>query len=173
MNYSPGFEKFWKLYPGVDRKSGKPQAFRAWTRHNLERHTNDLLALLKAYSESDLWTKESRAFVPMPATWLNRKPWDDTPIPQATQKRLEEHRQRLRAEARQAEHNTLAIKIADAKAVEDQWTPINNGWEDLGVSGQRLAYAAYAKANNNMPPIEKFVKVWWWAHRAEFEPAHP
>lgn len=162
--YSPGFERFWECYPA--RRFDKPQCFRKWTQCRLEPRTDEIIALLAKFAESDEWTKDAKQFVPNSYRWLRSEPWEGCDIPPATKKRDEEHRARLRAERRQADHNVVAKGIAEGKSVEDEWAPINNWWEDLGAQGQRELFAEYAKANH-LPAIERFVKVWGWnRHRA-------
>lgn len=67
-----GFDDFWSAYP---RKIGKGEALKAWTKHRppLDR----VLATLDWQRTSRDWTKDGGAFIPHPATWLNRAGWED------------------------------------------------------------------------------------------------
>lgn len=69
-----GFEPFWEAYP---RKVAKPQAMQAW-RKIAEAEYPDVLAGLAMWRESEQWANPQ--FVPYPATFLNRKQWQDVPI---------------------------------------------------------------------------------------------
>jgi hypothetical protein len=71
------FERFWDVYP---RKEGKKNALRAWL--NLKpAPTNDdidtLVEIVQTRAESDQWTKDGGQFIPLPATYINGKRWED------------------------------------------------------------------------------------------------
>ncbi len=69
------FEKFWFTYP---KKRSKGDAEKAWAKINM---TDTLLeAILDSIEngkQSQDWTKEGGKYIPYPATWLNRKGWED------------------------------------------------------------------------------------------------
>lgn len=76
------FESFWKAYP---KKKSKGDAENVWSRI---KPSEQLLAIMIAKIEtaktSAEWTKENGQFIPYPATWLNRKGWEDEytcPVP--------------------------------------------------------------------------------------------
>ena len=74
-DFPPGFEAFWAAYP---RKAAKPNAAKAFARLRADEPT--LAAMLQAIARqaaSDQWRKDSGAFIPMPATWLNGRRWED------------------------------------------------------------------------------------------------
>lgn len=79
--YSETFETFWAAYPD-QRKGAKKVAYIAWRR--IDEDESILLQLcLKALAwqnESDSW---KQGYVPMPATYLNQRRWEDEP-PKAT-----------------------------------------------------------------------------------------
>lgn len=71
------FARFWSAYP---RKVAKPDAVKAWAKHD---PTDELLAVMLAAIErqkrSADWVKEDGRFIPHPATWLNKRRWEDQP----------------------------------------------------------------------------------------------
>ena len=70
------FDKFWLAYP---KKVAKPNALRAWrsAKPNLE----IVLATIAKMSATDDWMKESGKYIPMPATFLNQRRWEDETSP--------------------------------------------------------------------------------------------
>lgn len=71
----PGFSAFWAAYP---RKDGKKDALKAWNR--LAPGAGELEEILSALGRqraSPQWTKEGGQFIPLPATWLNGRRWED------------------------------------------------------------------------------------------------
>ena len=71
----PGFVAWWKAYPN---KSGKAVALQSWLRDN-----PDPAVLMRALAwqvKSEKWTKDGGAFIPMPATYLNQRRYEDEPI---------------------------------------------------------------------------------------------
>lgn len=68
------FEEFWRSYP---KKKGKGDAEKAWFKLKCERLKNDILSKLEVAKKSLEWTKDGGQFIPHPATWLNRKGWED------------------------------------------------------------------------------------------------
>ena len=69
------FSDFWKEYP---KKVSKPDAIKAFAKINM----NDALmervmdALFAAIA-SEAWKKDGGQFIPYPATWLNKRRWED------------------------------------------------------------------------------------------------
>jgi hypothetical protein len=72
--YSADFEAFWLAFPN---KTGKGKAWESWkaSKPPLER----VLATIAWQIKSPDWTKEGGTFIPMPATWLNQRRWEDEP----------------------------------------------------------------------------------------------
>lgn len=72
---SDKLEAIYQVYP---RKAGKPSALRA-IKQALKRHAyEDLLQKTKAYAEAvAAWPKDSRQYVPYPATWFNDERFND------------------------------------------------------------------------------------------------
>lgn len=70
-----GFAEFWKAYP---KKVGKQDAIQAW---NKLAPSEDLRAVLLQALERQKrwpgWLKDKGQYIPHPATWLNRKRWED------------------------------------------------------------------------------------------------
>ncbi len=69
-----GFDEFWDLYP---KKIDKPAAMRAFAKIAAKAHP-DLMNLLGQCTDSDQWRKQGGQFVPNPATWLNRRDWENS-----------------------------------------------------------------------------------------------
>ena len=71
-----GFVRFWTAYP---RKIAKADAAKAWgkLRPNAElQHV--IVAAIEAQRTWPTWPKDSK-YVPYPATWLNKRRWEDPP----------------------------------------------------------------------------------------------
>ncbi len=66
------FEKFWAAYP---KKDGKKDALAAWAK--VSEPVETLLAAIEKRRNTDDWTKSKGQFVPLPATWLRGKRWED------------------------------------------------------------------------------------------------
>ena len=70
----PLFETFWKAYP---KKVAKPDALKAWVKAKINGDFEKVLQALERYKQSDQWTKDEGKFVPHPATWLNKRRFED------------------------------------------------------------------------------------------------
>lgn len=71
------FEDFWSRYPKV-RRNGKQAGVHAWIK--LWPDLTTFAAMLVALSNqknSKQWTKDGGQFIPLPATWLNGRRWED------------------------------------------------------------------------------------------------
>lgn len=66
------FEEFWKAYP---KKDAKKDAIAAWAKVKVPLAT--ILEAIERKRGSEDWTKSKGQFVPLPATWLNGKRWED------------------------------------------------------------------------------------------------
>jgi hypothetical protein len=69
------FAAWWTAYP---RKSGRPTALKSWLRDK-----PDLVVLMRALAwqtRSEQWTRDGGQFIPMPATYLNQRRYEDEPI---------------------------------------------------------------------------------------------
>lgn len=72
--YSDEFEKFWDAYP---KKTGKGGAWKSWKTQKPD--INAIISTLSWQTKSTQWTKDGGQFIPMPATYLNQRRWEDTP----------------------------------------------------------------------------------------------
>ncbi len=72
--YSLEFERFWGAYPN---KKGKKEAWRAWQRAKDRPPIDQLIAEIGLQCRSREWTKDEGAYIPHPATWINRGGWED------------------------------------------------------------------------------------------------
>lgn len=69
------FADFWSAYP---KKEGKPGAERAWQGKKLDLIADLILAdLARSFGEGGRWKGTELKFVPMPATYLNNRRWED------------------------------------------------------------------------------------------------
>ena len=67
-----GFERFWQLYP---RKEGKLKAKEAYIRCGVEPEV--LLDSIRRQCSSDQWLRENGRYIPLPASWLEQRRWED------------------------------------------------------------------------------------------------
>jgi hypothetical protein len=76
--YSERFEVFWQAYP---RKEGKGKALQRWNEQRCAATTPGVISEgLAKWLDSDKWLREGGKFIPMPATWLNQRRWEDDPM---------------------------------------------------------------------------------------------
>lgn len=69
------FEKFWKAYP---RKRSKGDAEKSFYKINPSTELVDIMiGKHKEATQTKDWQKEGGQYIPYPATWLNRKGWED------------------------------------------------------------------------------------------------
>jgi hypothetical protein len=68
-----GFDNFWSLYP---RKEAKQSARKAWRKVKPD-ELPAILAGLRVAMQTEQWQKDGGQFVPLPATWLNGRRWED------------------------------------------------------------------------------------------------
>ena len=70
-----GFDLFWTAYPN---KKGKAPAEKSW---NKLKPDSDLVGVIvsaiAAQKKTAQWQKDNGQFIPMPATWLNQRRWED------------------------------------------------------------------------------------------------
>jgi uncharacterized protein YdaU (DUF1376 family) len=72
--YSDEFEEFWKSYPS---KTGKGAAYKSWKK---ERPVlAEVIKALEWQKVSEQWTKDKGQYIPMPATYLNQRRFEDAP----------------------------------------------------------------------------------------------
>jgi hypothetical protein len=72
---TPEFNLFWKAYP---KKKGKLPAKKAWDKLDPDGILVGVILLaIKRQSQSPDWLKDGGQFIPMPATWLNQRRWED------------------------------------------------------------------------------------------------
>ena len=69
------FNDFWNAYP---KKQGKQQAEKVFKKINPSPELFfKMITSVKQWSQSQQWTKDGGQYIPMPATWLNGKRWED------------------------------------------------------------------------------------------------
>jgi hypothetical protein len=70
------FDTFWLLYP---KKVAKADAIKAWKQATKKKTADELIGLVKAYSESKL---PDQQYIPYPASWLNKELYDTVQVEQ-------------------------------------------------------------------------------------------
>lgn len=73
-----GFDQFWQSYP---RKVGKGDAEDAWKKHECDSLLPIILSAVSSARNSSDWSKDGGQYIPHPATWLNRRGWEDQLAP--------------------------------------------------------------------------------------------
>ena len=69
------FDDFYAVYP---RHEAKPAAEKAWKRHNLDKMADTIIADVEARTaDTSQWKQVEKRFVPLPATYLNGRRWED------------------------------------------------------------------------------------------------
>ena len=69
------FTDFWTAYP---RREAKQAAMRAWDNLKPEAELmNELMPALERAKQSPGWMKDNGKFIPLPASWLNGRRWED------------------------------------------------------------------------------------------------
>jgi hypothetical protein len=69
------FDHFWRAYP---KKKSKSDAVKAWNKLKIDNLLYTLIMnKLEDAKKSHDWTKDNGQFIPYPATWLNKKMWED------------------------------------------------------------------------------------------------
>jgi len=74
--YPPGFLAFWAAY-ACPRRRDKPGAFGVWVKLDCEPDAATVLSALARFQQSREWAE---GYMPEPARWLKREPWDDEPV---------------------------------------------------------------------------------------------
>ena len=69
------FEEFWELYP---RKEAKKNALSAWKKIHINQELMEkIMSGLRKQIRSEQWTRDGGRFIPLPASWLNGRRWED------------------------------------------------------------------------------------------------
>lgn len=86
------FERFWSAYPRHDAKKVAKAKFDSVMSETKDREgtVNAMLSAIKRAKQSEQWTKSNGQFIPMPATWLNQRRWEDEGIVDESEIRKEE-----------------------------------------------------------------------------------
>lgn len=77
--YPEEFLEFWKIYP---RREAKGDALKAWQK--LRPPLEKVKATVAWQRNSTSWTKDGGQFIPLPASWLNSRRWEDEPADQSS-----------------------------------------------------------------------------------------
>lgn len=70
----PAFDQFWDAYP---YKQAKENAEIAWVKKGCAPLLPQILTAIRLLKASSDWTKNEGEFIPLPASWLNRRGWED------------------------------------------------------------------------------------------------
>ena len=69
------FDTFWQAYP---KKVGKADALKAFAKLKPDSELmQTILAAIAQWSKTDQWSKDNRQYVPMPATYIRGRRWED------------------------------------------------------------------------------------------------
>ena len=69
------FDAFWQAYP---KKVGKADALKAFAKLKPDNELmQTILAAIAQWSKTDQWSKDNRQYVPMPATYIRGRRWED------------------------------------------------------------------------------------------------
>jgi len=68
------FSRFWEEYP---KRVGKGNAEKAWKACKCDVIADKIVAAVQKCRNSFDWKKEGGQYIPHPATWLNRRGWED------------------------------------------------------------------------------------------------
>lgn len=75
QSVNPGFDLFYSAYP---KKKARHDALHAWTKLNPdERLQSTILLAVEAAKHSPEWLKSGGEFIPLPATWIRGRRWED------------------------------------------------------------------------------------------------
>jgi len=75
------FNAFWACYP---KKVDKQEAKKAWRKIKPNAELADeIMSGLQKWTESYDWLKDDGRYIPYPATWLNKRRWEDEPLKMA------------------------------------------------------------------------------------------
>ena len=84
VDYSVGFEDFWKIYP---RKVDKKGSYQKWIRAGADDSkalTETIIDDVKRRITGD-WSKTDEKYIPHPSTYLNQRRWEDEITPTKTE----------------------------------------------------------------------------------------
>ena len=72
---TPGFDSFYAAYP---KHAGKANALKAWNALAPDEALQArIMAAIQVQRASPSWTKDGGQFIPLPATWLRGRRWED------------------------------------------------------------------------------------------------
>jgi hypothetical protein len=75
LSHEASFDKFWAAYP---KKRAKANAKKAWLKLPLTRTLfAEIMDSLNKFKRCDDWQKKNGQFIPLPASWINGKRWED------------------------------------------------------------------------------------------------
>lgn len=74
VDTAAGFEGFWAIYP---KRTGKANALNSWRRRGCAHHIEQIMAHVQRMRDTEDWTKERGKYVPLAATYINQRRWDD------------------------------------------------------------------------------------------------
>jgi hypothetical protein len=80
-DFSDAFLKFWEEYPSKKRFD-KDGCWKKWKAKGLEQKSDLIINAVKAYKNTDNWTKDDGQYIPGITTFVNQSRWEaDIPIP--------------------------------------------------------------------------------------------
>lgn len=95
-NAADGFLAFWQAWPkGHPRKVDKQTCLNRWCKLACAEQKEKIVQMVQWLQTQPDWLKDQGAFIPMPATWLNRRPWDEWEPPAPRRDAVQETRAML------------------------------------------------------------------------------
>ena len=73
--YSDDFLRYWDAYP---RKTGKGEAWKSWQVKTRKVPTDVIIESVERHKKGK-WKGQDPKYIPLPATWLNQRRWEDDP----------------------------------------------------------------------------------------------
>lgn len=73
----PGFAEFWAVYPRRDARQDAVKAFRQVGVHESPQLLQSVLAGVRAWSVHEQWVRDGGRYIPLPASWLRGRRWED------------------------------------------------------------------------------------------------
>ena len=108
------FTRFWKQYP---KRVGKGAALRAWAKNAPPLAA--VLSSLEWQCRQPDWLRDQGQYIPHPATWLNRRGWEDEPFNAPAYEPPVQTKPGRGARLLQAGRNAIARSMEKQKGITD------------------------------------------------------
>lgn len=105
--YSLGFSRAWELYPHWERRSKKAEAYRRWTKLQLEPLAANVCEHIEDAADTSDWTRDHGRYVPGMQVWLGSQAEEFARRPPGALQRDKD-----KAEAQEQQRQAEAVKAA-------------------------------------------------------------